>query len=327
MKKITTLLLLLVVCTMNAQYELTVLNETYENLEDATSLNNGEIWDDPSFVVPLGFDFQYGSTIINTLFFSDDNVGGIVSTDDGTNGIPFGVIAPVGQDIIDRGSNTGTSLSPISFVVEGEAGSQIAKIEWNNVGFFEESSLQDFMNFQLWLYEEDNSIEFRYGSSEINDPANSFEDLGGVQAGFILLFDQGVNELLEDAYILSGDTQGPELLILTTTEELDDIGDVALIGAVPDGTVYRFSNEALSVDDVNTNPVDFSVYPNPTNDIFKIESKEVDYKLEVYNTSGQQVMNFDSPRDSYNISNLSEGIYFVKIQSLTGVVTKRLIKS
>jgi hypothetical protein len=265
--------------------------------------------------------------VVNTLFFSDDSPGGLLFTIANIDAAPFGGFAPVSQDIIDRGFNTGTSLSPLSFKLEGEVGSQILKIEWNNVGFFEESTFQDFMNFQLWLYEEENVIEYRYGSSEINDPTNSFEDLDGVQVVlFPLLPAGGGGALEEDAYILSGDPINPEFITISTEEDFDDAESTSLTGTPPDGTVYRFSSEALSVDDT-TIALDVSVYPNPANDIFKIESKEVDYTLEVYNTSGQQIMNFNSPKDSYNISNLSKGIYFVKIQSLTGVVTKRLIKN
>jgi len=123
----------------------------------------------------IGFDFQLGPNVINTIFISDDNSGGVISTIDDIDAAPFGAFVPVFQDIIDRGFNTGTSLSPLSFRLDGQVGSQILKIEWNNVGFFEEATLQDFMNFQLWLYEEGNIIEYRYGSNEINDPDSSFE--------------------------------------------------------------------------------------------------------------------------------------------------------
>ncbi len=330
MKKNIIFLFLFLVYSIHAQidYELTVLNEPYENLENATSLNNGDIWVDPNFTIPIGFDFQLGPNVINTIFISDDNSGGVISTIDDIDAAPFGAFVPVFQDIIDRGFNTGTSLSPLSFRLDGQVGSQILKIEWNNVGFFEEATLQDFMNFQLWLYEEGNIIEYRYGSNEINDPDSSFEGLDGVQLGlFPLLAENGEGPLNQDAYILSGDPQNPELITLSTQEEFAQAEIISLTGAIPDGTVYRFSSETLSIDDTNSSAVDFSIYPNPTNDIFKIESKSIDYELEVYNISGQRVMKFDSSIDSYDISSLSKGVYIVKIQSSIGVDTKRLIKS
>ncbi|MFC4635477.1 T9SS type A sorting domain-containing protein [Dokdonia ponticola] len=329
MKKIITLVLLLVICNLNAQidYELTVLNETYENLENATSLNNGELWDDPSFNVPIGFDFQLGPNEFNTLFFSDDALGGLLTTIANIDAASFGGFALVAQDIIDRGFNTGTSLSPLSFKLEGEVGSQILKIEWNNVGFFDESSLQDFMNFQLWLYEEGNVIEYRYGPSEINDPTSSFEGLDGIQVIlFPLLPAGGQGPLEEDAYILSGDPVNPEFITISTEQDFIDAELTSLTGVPPNGTVYRFSSETLSIDDTDI-VLDLNIYPNPTNDVFKIESKMIDYTLEVYNTSGKRVLRFDSPKDSYSVSNLSKGVYFVRIQSTTEVVTKRLIKS
>ena len=316
--------------TIQAQvdYELTVFNEPYENLENPTSLNNGAIWDDPIFTVPIGFDFQFGSNTINTLYFTDDALGGILFTNDTIGEAAFGAFGPVLQDIIDRGFDTGTSQSPLSFQLDGEPGSQILKVEWNNVGFFDEVTFQDFMNFQIWLYEEGNVIEYRYGPNEINDPDSSFEGLDGIQlALFPLLTEDGGGPLNQDSYILSGDPQNPELVTLSTQEEFEQAEAISLTGAIPDGTVYRFSSETLSITDEVNNPVDFTIYPNPSNGVFEVQSDVIDYKLQVYDVSGQLVMDTDSSIETYDISALSKGVYFVKVQSPTGVDTRRLIKN
>jgi len=327
MKRITTIIFLLAGFLVQAQYELTVLNEGYDNLEDTTSLNNGEIWDDPSFTIPIGFDFQLGPNVVDTIFISDESTGGLPTTIDDINAAPFGAFAPVLQDIVDRGATTGISLSPISFKLEGEAGSQIFKLEWNNVGFVEEETLQDFMNFQLWLYEEGNIVEYRYGPNEINDPNSSFEDLDGIQVALLPLLTAEGGEPLEDAYVLSGDPLNPDFIVLSTTDDFDNAENISLTGAIPDGTVYRFSPEALGIDNAEGESIGFKMFPNPANEILTIDSKGVDYELEIYNISGQRVMKSDSSQNTHNISNLSNGVYVVKIESETGVDTKRLIKA
>lgn len=327
MKTIATILLFLASLTLQAQYELTVLNENYENLEDATSLNNGEVWDAPGFTIPIGFDFQLGPETIDTIFMSDDNTTGLLTTVLDIDENLFGAFALVFQEIVDRGLNTGVSQSPLSFLVEGSAGNRIFKLEWNNVGFLGDAGLQDFMNMQLWLYEEGNIIEYRYGANEINNPT-SFEDLGGLQVGlFPLIPAGGEGALEEDAYILSGDPANPDFVVLSNSSDLEDAEFTALTGTVPNGTVYRFSSEALSLEESSNNNVDITFYPNPTRDFFTVDNKGVTYDLEIYNVSGQRITNVSRSNNSYNISALSKGVYFVKIQSDLGATTKRLIKS
>lgn len=329
MKKITLLTFLLVFCAMNAQieYDLTVLNEPYVNLEGATSLNNGEIWDDPGYVVPLGFDFQLGASIVNTIFVQESGLGGLVSTTINIENPSVGFFAPVLQDIIDRGANSSTSISPISFRVDGNSGNRILKLEWNNAGFFDNFDLEDFVNFQLWLYEAGDIIEYRYGPSEINNPVESFEGLTGLQIALFPLLpnDDIEGDLEQDAYLLSGDPLNPDFNVLSTADDIENIQNMAITGTVPDGTVYRFSSESLSVNDVSSS-VDVAIYPNPTSDFFRIKSDLASHSIQIYNVAGLQVRELLEPKQRYDISNLSTGVYFVKVISDAGVVTKRLIK-
>lgn len=328
MKKTTRLVLLLTcfcIFTMQAQYEFSVTTESYENLENATSLNNNQLWDDPDFVIPIGFDFRLGDIEVDTIFLTEDGAGGLIFTDADTDALPLGAFGPILQDIVDRGDNTGSSLSPLSFVLEGEAGSRILKVEWNNVGFFDDSSLQDFANIQLWLYEAGNIIEYRYGPSEINNPSNSFEGLTGLQVGLFPLIPEEDEALEADSYILSGDADNPDFITLNTIEAFENAEFTAVTGMPSDGTVYRFASEALSLEEVSL--LDLAVYPNPTQDIFKINAQGVDYKMDMYNLIGTQVMKSDSPKEFFDISELSSGIYLIKITTAAGQSTRRIIKS
>jgi hypothetical protein len=327
MKHILTLVLVLVLYSVNAQYEFTVSNELYQNLENATSINNGDPWEDPTYSVPIGFDFQLGSLTFNTLYFIED--GGALITSPDFEVPPVGGFIPVLQPIVDRGINTGVSVSPLSYRLLGSPGNYIFIIEWNNVGFIDEVTLQDFINFQLWLYEDGSVIEYRYGPSVINDPDSSFDSLEGLQIGLFPLLpgeDTGGGGTLEEAvYFLSGDAVNPELIVITTFDELDAIEDVSIIGTPPTGTIYRFTPEVLGTPSQSTG-LGVNVFPNPTRDLFTIDSADMDYTLELYTVSGQQVRSFGAPQNFYSIATLQKGVYFLKIISPKGVVTKRLIK-
>ncbi|WP_431158397.1 VPS10 domain-containing protein [Winogradskyella poriferorum] len=89
--------------------------------------------------------------------------------------------------------------------------------------------------------------------------------------------------------------------------------------------VYEAS---LSVDEFKL--TDFSLYPNPANDQVTLKwSKPEDVSVRVYNTLGKLV--FYSKKlniiNGYNvdISNFEKGIYFVKLNSTYGELTKKLV--
>ena len=65
------------------------------------------------------------------------------------------------------------------------------------------------------------------------------------------------------------------------------------------------------------------VYPNPTRGELKIEN------VEVYNITGQKIIfNFQlSTFNSFDISHLPSGIYFLRIQTENGTVTRKIIKN
>ena len=210
-------------------YTLTTLNEPYTDLTGATSINNGEVWDDPEYVVPIGFSFELNGNPVTALQFFGS--GSLMA---GPTGDPeiLTAVFPFEMDLIDRGEINGTSLSPLSYKVNGSAGSRICKIEWKNAGSFEEfnenNSLNMFINFQLWLYEGSNRIEFHFGSNNINNP-DLFYGGFGIYMGTT---DLNVNtDELYNPHFFGGSIDSP--FLIAAAEPID--------GTPSAGTVYRLS--------------------------------------------------------------------------------------
>ena len=67
------------------------------------------------------------------------------------------------------------------------------------------------------------------------------------------------------------------------------------------------------------------VYPNPVSDIVNIEKVKNLKTIDVYNTSGQKVM--QTTYKTINLSSLSKGLYLLKINTEEGVITKKVIKN
>ncbi len=322
MKKILLSVFLFCSLCVNAQssYNFETENLPYENLTGSISLNNGDVWDDPNYVIPLAFSFMVGSTAINTIYIHEDGLGGGLSTTQSGSGNGIGLLYPIAQDLVDLGFFTESSVSPISYKTIGTAGNFITIIEWKNVGFFDDTTVSDYINFQVWFHEGSNVLEYRYGPSQINNPFESYEEFPGALVAFAPKINTGIGTVVEAAYVLEGSPENPTVHI---TEPGDEFNGASLIGDIPNGTVYRFTPEPLSINDFSI--VDFQIYPNPASNYLNIKTQSTNYNVTIYNSLGQKV-NATLSENRIDISNLSDGIYFIKIETETGSAARKFIK-
>lgn len=295
------------------QYYLSVYTSDYTDLSGTTSLSNGEIWDDPNYDIPIGFEFDLFGQTLTTLEIA--GLGGTVGV---TSGV-FDFIGPMALDLIDRADNgnQSTSQSPISYKLDGNPGSHILKIEWKNTGFYSDFGGEDYINFQLWIYEGSNDITMRYGPSSINND-QSYEGSGplvGIGDNYNM-----VNDVVSEGYFLTGPSTSPELEIFNNAS----IGNSSLRmqGDIPNGTVYRISTtEPTAIEDWTT--LLFTVFPNPAQDVINIEGEFE--KVNILNLTGQLVK--IAYTNSIDIADLNTGVYFVEVVSKNGEkATKKLIK-
>lgn len=324
--KLTILLILSAGFFLNAQnnYSFQATNEPYNDLVGSTSLNNGQVWDDPGYAVPIGFDFQISTQVFSTIYFPDFGLGGTLSNVyDEDDKDAFALIIPIAQDLIDLGYFFGVSQSNLSYVTEGSAGSRILKIEWSNVGFWEDITGNDYMNFQVWFYEGSNIIEYRYGPSQLNNPQGSFEGETGPIVILLPLIKFYPDVIEEDAYILIGNPANPTVIVVEAGDEPQ--GPIALQGMIPNGTVYRFIPTALSTESFEN--MDFAIYPNPATDHFHIQTSANDYQVNLYNTIGQKIKNIENSDGTIDVMDLPNGIYLVEMETVSGKTTKKFIKN
>ena len=211
-------------------YTLSVLSEPYVDLTGATSVNNGEIWDDPDYFVPIGFPFEINGNPVASLTFG--GVGSLMIANITNPDIETGIF-PYENDIIDRGyALNDVSESPISYKVEGTSPNRIFKLEIKNAGSYYEfdffGTKDMFFNHQLWLYEGSNQIEFRYGPASIEIPEIWYADGGA----FVGLTDIDVNtDEYVNPHFISGSASAPYL----------SVSDVTLEGTPGEDVVYRLS--------------------------------------------------------------------------------------
>ncbi len=322
--------------TLHAQtpyYNLSVLSEDYSDLIGSTSLNNDLTWNDPLFTIPIGFDFQYFGDTINELFFDEIGSGGILGCNTGNAAI-ISLLVPYGAAIIDRGYNFDTgisesSLSNISYLLEGMAGSRILKVEWKNVGFYSEleddNVSTDYTNFQLWLYEGTNDIEMHYGPNSITRPDLCYENGKGTFVALINGYNLDTDSIFQ-AIVLEENPEMPSISIFTTGDTLPSYFD----NPIPNGTIYRFTHTPTGVSRIAMEPAIISLYPNPSNDIIHISSDELKMRIigiSIYNANGQRIKEVTFSNNTIDISEFIPGTYFIQIRTTTDIIVKRLIKS
>lgn len=216
-------------------YNLTTSTDTYTDLVGDISLNNGEIWDDPDYQIVLPFSFDLNGTTTNHLFFTTFGSGMATQTNDPQ---VFSVVLPFETDLLDRGAlSGGESLSPLSYVIDGSPGTRIAKVQFKNAGSYREwsenNTMNMFINFQLWIYENTGKLEFRFGPQMITDPNLFYDNPPGPLVG---LTEINLNtEELYSPHFLTGDPSNP-----TLTTDL-----IPIFGTPSNGTVYTLSLGAV----------------------------------------------------------------------------------
>lgn len=329
MKKITlTLSLILGVAYSFGQYTFTKTTGTYANLVSPTSLTNGNTWDDPQLTIPLGFNFQYFDSTVSTMFIEDYGLGSDLVVNDSEAGI-IPTLSPFDVDIIDRafdvssGTVSTGGLSPISYKLSGATGSRILKIEWRNVGFYDDKDDDgnsiDFANFQVWLFEGTNNIELHYGPNSITQPLLCYESGTGAVIELFPELNYTTDESGPNVITLIGNPTAPSVKIINSFDSLESLN-----ATIPNGTIYRFTKTGGTVS-IKENKASFNtiIFPNPANNFINISVKENNQisQVEVMDINGKLIRTINNQFTNIDVSDLTSGIYIVKVLSNEGLIS------
>jgi len=306
-------------------YSFQTSNATYTALFNPVSLNNGEVWEMADFIIPIGFDFWFFNSSIDTLYFFESAPAMLSSSNE--EGGFHKLLIPFGASLVDRGLLTGHSLSPLSYQLSGEPGSRILKIEWKNVGFafefYNNNTLNDYTNFQLWLYETSGNIEIYHGPTSVLHPELAYADESGPSTALIPKYDYEADTISSKSLWLLGNPTNPMMV------ETDNF--IFLDGTIPPNTVYQFNN--LSVANDSKPAVISAIYPNPVMDILNIRLKaahNLPATALICDMTGRKVYNASINQNQGEIqipvSNLNTGIYQLIIKQGQETYTSRFVK-
>ncbi|AXG71505.1 hypothetical protein KORDIASMS9_03762 [Kordia sp. SMS9] len=90
---------------------------------------------------------------------------------------------------------------------------------------------------------------------------------------------------------------------------------------------FEYSNP-LSIDELKESMI--SIYPNPTKDMLFIQCKSPINRIAILDTNGRLLKSesFSNSKKEYqtDLKDLSTGIYFMKIQTDSGILTHKIVK-
>lgn len=113
---------------------------------------------------------------------------------------------------------------------------------------------------------------------------------------------------------------------ITSAIQIKFTGGIGYSNAIYVDNLYFYKGEAVGIDDLDL--VEFTVYPNPTTDVWNIKSSQRITSVQVFDIQGKQVIGItpDSETASIDASPLSNGIYFIRANAATGTKSLKLIK-
>lgn len=182
----------------------------------------------------------------------------------------------LGSDFVDRGFVGDTiSMSPVRYELTGTSPNRIFKLEFFNAGLYDEyylySTLTDSVNFQIWLYEGPDMVEFHYGDAYMNYFNDYYTyDSSAVPIGYLKQMDVTTNTM-EMFYYVEGDPLTPTL---NETNEMNDLPELGTDTIPPSGMVYRFIPNPVSVKNITELSGYVQLYPSVCSEELYIENTE-----------------------------------------------------
>ncbi|MFA6057044.1 MAG: T9SS type A sorting domain-containing protein [Taibaiella sp.] len=309
-------------------------NVVYTPLENnAVELIGATGWDDEVAPFTLPFDFYYKGALVQN--WTMDTYGGLYPTNKYTaREIP--PIAAFYSDYVDRGD------SWIGYEVTGNTGSRIAKVEFKNVGYFSDVQKNDYANFQIWLYEGSNKIEYHAGSSSIT---KGHFNVTGEYGDLIITglnytdYNNDIQPAADVFHFVGRLNNAPKDSVVTLANNLGS-ADPAMInfinyGTFPEsGTVFIFTPSAshaplavVETPEENTH----ILFPNPVTDKLTIhlnQSPDNGAVFMLHDMAGRELLrnNIKLQKTIIPVSFLTNGIYMGTIITRGKKETLRIIK-
>jgi len=307
-------------------YTFSTNSKTYTPLSSDVSITKGLTWDDLEIEIPLGFNFMIYNTRLNKLNITGYFYGAGLTRDTVTDRAPL--LMPFLGDFVDRkldllnGEGLTGGVSNISYKTEGALGSRIFKIQYSNIGFYEDLDndgiCQDSLNFQVWLYEGSNNVEYRYGTSQLSNLIE-YSGYNGIAVGVFSEYDYNTDMFNGNSIVLTGRTNNP----IAVNSMADTFA--ILYGKITANTVFKFEYINRVGIDVTENLKIATISPNPASAQIQIMLPENISQAIVIDLSGKEI-SVKLNNNTLDISSLAIGNYFIRYTYQNEIISQKFTK-
>lgn len=222
------------------------------------------------------------------------------------------------------------------FYIDGNLMDEFSgSIDWSMATYTVTPGIHEFK----WTYYKDNSISSGEDCVWIDDVK--------FPASFVVLSLDPVTNLTADVegntvdLTWTGIAEAAHYLVYRNGEQVSEQSSTTFSEALADGiytyTVVAVNNEGVmsrpasvtvnvgTVDVIEIEEIQFSVYPNPVNGILNINA-DACYEYSMMNSLGQVVMKgVASGSEQLNVSALEQGVYFLRLVVDKNVIVKKIL--
>jgi hypothetical protein len=286
-------------------YSLQTLQENYTELVDKDTIWSG-IANGFSILVPLGFTFQGVFNSYDTIDVGIVNISLVTEK----NGYELG-ISPASVDGSNLNPKEGTSV--IYYKLEQTPNGKIAKIEFKD--FKTSFSPDELFSCQIWIYEQDRVIELHHGANNFSNNNPFPTDPASLE------FSEGEWYTTEHGWVttLKGDYTNPEAI------DMAESGEYAYINHFSaEGTVYRFEATKTGITEAFRD--NFTIQQDQNSIL--ISSKNKILTFELFDLQGKRISTkqINNQSVTQEIGDLPKGVYIIRIQTVEGVFTEKIMK-
>lgn len=317
-----------------SQYQFSVQAKPYVALEGGTNLTadfTEEDWEDYNLILqlPEEINFEFDQKVICPyLEITFDGVVYAYCFDENFESNYEVLFAPQAT-IMDYIYNEG--MDSLNSEIWYQFKDGISYLEFRKFSFYYFSFLDispgALFNFTISIDHESGSFLYHFGPSEYNPAVN--ELLYDAEYSIGAAYFKEIEDVNSDfaGIILSGDPASPDVNIF---EYGNEPSEDYIMNAIPaEGTLYKFTLNPNSTNNLDTKLTEYSVVPNPGNNeaIINNDVQSITAELSIWNINGQ-LMNQSIINDKANIdtSTFPAGLYFFQVTTEQGTQTIKWMK-
>jgi hypothetical protein len=297
----------------NAQDEYVQAYRSFESFqENYEPITNGDtVWPSLTFTgeIPIGFELESQFGVFDSLSIWP---GGMSMKNNAKQGFNINVAF---QEGVRFEENANTVV--LSSLVEKPEG-LVLILEFKNL-FVSDNVETEQCSYQIWLYENSNVIEYRYGGNSFSETHSFIQDSLIVYYSAYEPKEQGGSYVA--GQLLSGDYNSPDVFKFDVTEP-------RYINKYPsEGTVYRFGEVHTAIQEINEN-VEVKLLKENTVFIINVEADNNLQAAEVYSITGKLLKEkqLNGRNSEIDFSGLSNGVYLLKVKTQRGTVVKKVTR-